>query len=455
MSDLRHLAAYGRWRRRLPPLRRGLKRGFTFHDHRPGASLDDRRSLLVAASPEDALADTHWLRADVDHHLVTRAQEEGVDYFDRTEVTAVRIEDSGVGLSLDGVTAPAELRAAFLVDAGGPAGIAHSLLGVPRGPALDTRSSLVYGHFRNVSPAPAASEADSPYPAGWAAVHHLVDGGWVYELRFDDGRVSAGVLLSDDTADEAPARTWAPETWARVLSGQPALARAFGEAEPLAPLAGIARVQHRLARAVGTRWAALPHPFGFVDPLFSTLRAVERLAATLGAPDTDVADLAEALGRYDRLLNHELEQVDRLIAGAYAAMRHFELFAAYSLTYFAAVSWAELRERLIRPAEAHWEGFLGPDDSERAGLFAEARRALPAAEDVSRDAIESYWRWIARRVRPFDLLGLDRHGPRLAVPVDLEVLVERADRLGLDREGMRRRLPLLRGDAEGAALDTR
>ncbi|MEO1086398.1 MAG: NAD(P)-binding protein, partial [Acidobacteriota bacterium] len=36
LGDLRHMAAYGRWLDELPHLRRGLKRGFTFFNHRPG-----------------------------------------------------------------------------------------------------------------------------------------------------------------------------------------------------------------------------------------------------------------------------------------------------------------------------------------------------------------------------------------------------------------------------------
>jgi len=35
-EDLWDLAAHGRWRRRLPAVRRGLKRGFCFYGHRPG-----------------------------------------------------------------------------------------------------------------------------------------------------------------------------------------------------------------------------------------------------------------------------------------------------------------------------------------------------------------------------------------------------------------------------------
>ncbi|HZF13760.1 MAG TPA: FAD-dependent oxidoreductase [Thermoanaerobaculia bacterium] len=56
LPDLSDLAAYGRWRRRLPELRRGLKRGFTFYAHRPGGPYtngpnNDHRLLVAAAPP--------------------------------------------------------------------------------------------------------------------------------------------------------------------------------------------------------------------------------------------------------------------------------------------------------------------------------------------------------------------------------------------------------------------
>ena len=51
--------------------------------------------LLVAASPNDAVSDTHWLRADVDHHFVRQAIAAGVDYRDRVELTTAMADARG------------------------------------------------------------------------------------------------------------------------------------------------------------------------------------------------------------------------------------------------------------------------------------------------------------------------------------------------------------------------
>src|SRR3954464_5128141 len=109
LRDCYGLSAHGRWLGSFPNVRRGLKRGFTFYRHHPGEPFADRglesERLLVAASPTDMVADTHWVRADVDHHFVRQAIAAGVDYRDRSELTAMRIEASATRLSAirDGV----------------------------------------------------------------------------------------------------------------------------------------------------------------------------------------------------------------------------------------------------------------------------------------------------------------------------------------------------------------
>jgi tetracycline 7-halogenase / FADH2 O2-dependent halogenase len=203
LPDCHHLAAHGRWMAHHPELRRGLKRGFTFYRHHPGAPFADRgldaERLLVAASPDDARSDTHWLRADVDHHFVRAAVAAGVDYRDRVEVADAAFDGDGVCLRGTHAGAPLALRARFLIDASGPGGFLARQLALPSAlDATETRSALLFSHFdgvrltRDVVP----GLPEGPYPDDWAAVHHLVDEGWMYALRFDHGTTSAGFLLT-------------------------------------------------------------------------------------------------------------------------------------------------------------------------------------------------------------------------------------------------------------------
>jgi len=53
------------------------------------------------------------------------------------------------------------------------------------------QTSLVYGHFANVPPfpsvAPGADFPPGPYPDEQAAVHHILEEGWMYVLPSTTG----------------------------------------------------------------------------------------------------------------------------------------------------------------------------------------------------------------------------------------------------------------------------
>src|SRR5687768_14870879 len=82
LPRIRPLAEWASWQRAYPGIASGLKRGFTFYHHTAGNPFRDERKeqLLVAASPNDATADTHWYRPDFDAFLVREAQNLGVVY---------------------------------------------------------------------------------------------------------------------------------------------------------------------------------------------------------------------------------------------------------------------------------------------------------------------------------------------------------------------------------------
>ncbi len=430
MHDCYDLAAHGRWVARFPELRRGLKRGFTFYRHHHGRpfaqSGTNLERLLVAASPNDHVADNHWLRADVDHHFVRAAIAAGVEYRDRVDVTADVLE---------------ALRADFVVDASGPGGVMARQLAIPSG--LDrthTNAGLLFSHFDGVRLFPEVVRGlpAGPYPDDWAAVHHIIDEGWMYSLRFDHGVTSAGFLLKKRVPGSPQ------QIWQYLLHRYPTLGALFGDAKPLMPLAYKPRIQHRLTRAAGAGWAMLPHAYAFVDPLFSTgiawsLRAIERLALLFenGAPTE--RDLA----RYEALLSAEADQIDLLVAGAYHAMARFDLFAAHSMIYFATVSFAEVHQR-IRPAEtAAWSGFLGVGDPRLGGVpRASLRRLRHVRTPEDR---RMFIKWVSKTIAPRNVCGLATRAAHGLYPVDLDVLVARHAVLGLSRESLVNALPALRG----------
>src|SRR5690349_14016957 len=76
LPRIRVFSKWGTWQRSRPDVAGGLKRGFTFFFHERGAVFDDGaehdRQLMVAASPHDRIADTHWFRPYFDRAPVDR-----------------------------------------------------------------------------------------------------------------------------------------------------------------------------------------------------------------------------------------------------------------------------------------------------------------------------------------------------------------------------------------------
>ncbi|HJQ20532.1 MAG TPA: tryptophan 7-halogenase [Gemmatimonadaceae bacterium] len=465
LRDCYDLAAHGRWVERLPQLRRGLKRGFTFYRHHPGEVLAGRdgERLLVAASPNAHVADSHWLRADVDHHFVRAAQYAGVDYMDRLELTTCAFSVSGARLRgmRDGESV--ELAAPFVIDASGPGGFLARQLGIPS--AIErtfTRSSLLFSHFEGVREIsellPGMQEG--PYPDDWAAMHHVIDEGWMYSLRFDDGVVSAGVVSRESAGRSGPVESGRREPtadmrWRQVVARYPTIDAAFADARPTMPVKYVPLIQHRLARAAGDRWLLMPHAFAFVDPLFSTgiawaLRAVERIALMF---ENSRLPSRGDLSRYDALLSREGDQIDRLVAGAYHAMPHFEAFVAQALIYFAAVSYAETRQRVAPGDDVAWSGFLGIGDDALEHVIPESHDRLRRLDPHHASDRQGFVEWATQAIAPRNIAGFADPARHNLYPLDVDMLVDRHDLLGLSRDQLVAALPTLRGmDGAAAAL---
>ena len=464
LADCYNLATHGRWLANFPQLRRGLKRGFTFYRHHADQEFANRgfdtERLLVAASPHDSLSDTHWLRADVDHHFVREAIVAGVDYRDRVELASADVASDSVRLMGNQGGAGLELRANFVIDASGPGGFLARQLSIPSGlKHTETRSALVFSHFDGVrlmnDIVPGMPKG--PYPDDWAAVHHLIDEGWMYSLRFDDGVTSAGFLLTPTGAAAFNSPRADPEVlWRALLQRYPTLAIAFAEATPVMPIAFRPAIQHRLSRAAGERWALMPHAYAFVDPLFSTgiawsLRAVERLALAFEsvADGRRVLD-AEMLTRYDAMLGAEADQIDLVVAGAYEGMAHFDLFAAHAMLYFATVSFAEVSQRVAPGKSVVWNGFLGVGDPALEPLPRESLRRLrqitQRCGEVATPAQRSqFMDWVTRAIAPRNIAGLASPERRNLYPMDFDVLLERHALLGMSLDQLLAAMPMLRG----------
>jgi FADH2 O2-dependent halogenase len=414
------LTKWGSWQRTYPEIACGLKRGFSFF-HEDG-------QLLVAASPHDEIADTHWYRADVDHFLVQEAQRLGVEYHDDTRIESLDFAEDGA--TLVGRTGDAGFRfhAGFLIDATGPRGFLHRSLhlGESALPGLPATESL-YCHFTGVGHTEAGG--DAPYPVDDAAVHHVFEGGWVWVLRFNNGVTSAGIAATQRVARELALGEGAL-AWQRLLERLPALKSQFKHAVACQPFRYMPTLSFRSQTIVGRRWAMLPSAAGFVDPLLSTgfvltLMGIERLARILRS-----GDFTGELQSYAQQTEGELLAACELIGGLYATMENFSAFTAVSLLYFAAVSFSESALRLGKPELAR--GFLLNEHPE----FGPAARALLKRGyklDGAADTL-AFTEEVVRLIEPFNLARFGDPARRNWYPVHGEDLLNSGYKLGVRRE---------------------
>ena len=440
LPNLLPLSKWGSWQRSHPELACGLKRGFSFFHHESGriGSVDRDHQLLVAASPHDEIADTHWYRADIDAYLVQEAQRLGVTYLDQvvlSEFTDGEQEALLLGTK-DG--SPIEIGAHFVVDATGPRGFLHGSLRLQERelPGVPATSGL-YSHFSGVrrldQTAALTLDAKPPYPVDDAAVHHIFEGGWIWVLHFGNGITSAGIAATDALNGEL--RLAEGETaWARLLQRLPVLCEQFGDAQPMQPFRYIPRVGFRSSAISGRRWALLPSAAGFVDPLLSTgfpltLLGVARLAEILES-HWKTERFSTRLAAYAEKTEAELLATAQLIGALYANFGNFRVFSALTLLYFAAASYAESARRLGRPQLA--SSFLLYDQPQFGTQSAAVlQRALAVRLGTESHALIDE---IRRVIEPIDVADLTDRTRRNWYPVDAGDLLRGAHKLGANRE---------------------
>ncbi|EMI47014.1 NAD(P)/FAD-dependent oxidoreductase [Rhodopirellula sp. SWK7] len=425
------LSAYGTAQSLAPEVTVGLKRGFSYFHHTSGTAFqpcpNHASELMVAASTSDSISDTHWLRSTVDQyiarHLANAAVrlvegfsiERIVKGSDRWLVQGTHQRESG----RDDVGSPLELTSPFIIDASGAgavlADVTHQR---DMSGELKTNTGAIFGHFHNVKDwndvyvECGGEDHAHPYVCHHAAVHHLIEEGWVWQLKFDNGVTSCGIVFDRTPADGGKiSEEDAESSWRRILQKYPSLETQFATAQLVTPsrLAAKERLQHLREPASGEGWLALPSAVGFVDPLHSTgiahtLAAVEQIAEMFSHYRGRVEfPTRESLLDYGTQLRAEILWIDELVSMCYSAMFDFSLFATATMTYFVVVTMAESDES---------DGFLSVRNRELVECVGEVSarvRELRRRHDlggVSDDEIRTAIAWIRERVEPFNRVGL-------------------------------------------------
>lgn len=427
LPQLESFTRYGDWREQHPELMRGPKRGFSYFGHRQGHAFetDDKHSgeLMVTANSNLNGSDLHWLRADIDAFLVEEAIRAGVVFLDETTIrkSLITTPDSAVGDDgwvrwvgeRKGKTISLDTH--FTIIASGNPQVWQDAIDVPpanRWPRTHSRS--LFAHFKDVEPwntimiEDGFGTAEHPFDCDQSALHHVFDGGWMWQLRFDDGTTSAGFMIDSDRFPLDASESGESE-WRRWLDRFPSIRRQFGDAMVVRPQTGLqrtGRLQQSLRKVAGERWALLPAAVGFSDPLFSTgighaLFAVDRLVLALRDLD-DSQRLRKSLAVYANHVDAEIDLIDRLVSLAYRASSSFENYVTATMPYFAAATSCERSARTS--AGAAMPSFLLADD-------VSFLHAINVIEQAHRETLaghhhQSFTDSVREALEPFNHVGL-------------------------------------------------
>ena len=424
---------------RLPHLRRGLKRGFTFYGHDPGRRFANGRAnerrLLVAASPTDRVADTHWLREDVDHHLAREAGAAGVEVLEEVDLTGLEKLDGGWRLS---GTHQGRSVASRPICWSTPQARADSWRGTSRSPRSRPLSypwssgtsrggCLLRRGGRGGAPRRSLSGRAGgrpPHPGGR----------WMYVLPFDHGTVSAGFVIAEERAREELS-SCAPDGPGSASSARyPTLRDQFAPPVQRGRSARSPASRTGFARAPGTAGSSSRMPSA--SSRHSSRRGSPGACwRSSGWPCCWREGRLRGSNRYGDLLETGSGSLQRILAGAYEADAGFRPFRRHS----SSTSPPPVSARPATPPPGPggrgawaWNGIPGEHRSRDPGealtasfLLFRDRTSRRRSGTLSRRANWRAWRnqretgftrWIWSLVKNAGLLGLTREEIRREIP---------------------------------------
>lgn len=418
---LSHFSRYGSWQQHYPKITCGPKRGFSYFKHAAGQPFETdaihTNELMVAASVNKELSDTNWLRSDFDGFLVEKLTEYEIAYLDQTSITSVE-KNKRWQMKAQRLDESIAIDAGFLIDATGSSGFLEKFLGIDICPDnFSTNTKALFSHFVDVPHwsthlrEAGFQSRDHPYNPDYSALHHVWDNGWMWMLRFDDDRTSAGFLINQKKNKFQNSKT-PLRAWEEIINKFPSLRQLFDKAK-LASEPGrviqTGRLQRRLKKVVGPGWAALPHTAGFIDPLHSTgiahtLCGVEKIVKILSGLSKNEREVNQNLKRYEASVFRELEVIDLLVAGCYDSLFNFELFRSYVMLYFIASINYEQR-RLAGQTPFH---FLSAGNRDIADIINRSLKELTLIinKGAGENSVNEFRESVRERIKPYNIAGL-------------------------------------------------
>lgn len=436
---LKAFTKWGRWKKEKPDIRCGKKRGFSFFHldgDDAGSSTDDQ--LLVAASPHDDIADTHWYRPSFDEYLFEQARSLGVEALQGAHISSFAQAGTAWRLEVTQEDGVAEYRVDCLIDASGPRGFLFNALNLRESELCGLQQrGAVFGHFSGFERLSDRwrGRNEAGFDPDDAAVHYLFREGWVWSLRFDDGLTSLGLVLKGDS-EKFGVTQQSGQAWVDAVRELPIVGEALAKAKLESPLVKVAKIGFKTPKAVGPGWILLPSSVGSVDPMMSTgiplnLLGILRLGKILERNRDSWWGLP-ALQDYSRATIADLDWTATLIGALYDRLGQPFRFNTLTMIYFTAAIYSETLWRLGREKEV--PGFMlsgEPVFREKVERLLALDRSV-AETDGKLD--EGFWRELWRELSAYDLGGLSRLERRWCFPVVDRDFLDSAAKIGSSAE---------------------
>jgi len=310
----------------------GIKRHFGYVFHRPGQTYDPKEGLQFGTSARD---ENHWFRQDIDAYLHNLAVHYGAVPRQKTKITGIEINESGVKLQ---TSQGEEIRARYVVDGTGYRSILADRFGLRENPTrLKHHSRTLFTHMVDVPP---FDDAHNPLPISYhkGTLHHCFERGWFWVIPFNNNPLSTNPIISVGLTID-PRRYPKPEMAAEqefneFVQRYPSVAEQFKDGKAVRPWVSTGRLQYSSNKTTGYRYCLMSHASGFVDPLFSRgmFNTVEIIYALLDplleALKTDNFD-EEPFRPVDAQQQLVLDYNDDLVNGSFISWNDFDLWNAW------------------------------------------------------------------------------------------------------------------------------
>jgi len=404
LPHLEALSTWGSWQAQFPNLACGRKRGFSYYQHVRDQDFSEdhlgQHSLLVAASAKDSVADTHWYRQDVDEFLFAEAVKQGV--LDLMGHAVHEIDSESTGRSIircKNQQGQASVATDWLIDASGTSAVSAKRLGQQTlTETLRTHTRTAFGHYDNVGrwsdqlQQLGQNTQRDPFDCDDAAQHHLLNDGWVWMLRFNNGITSVG-------RTEVMGGHTNPIN--HDLTDYPSLAQLMTTASFTAPTQGLqvsGRIQQLYRPVISQRQLLLPTAALTLDPLHSTgishaLAGVDRISRILLTGSAN--EQQDSIQQYESTFFEESYLLDQLVSTAYCVMHDFERFTAACMIYFAGAIRCEERYQQCQNPTHLWNA----DDPAFVDFATKACQLLV-------DPRENHEEFICTGIGPWNTAGL-------------------------------------------------